>query len=270
MIEQEDTKALVPTAEESVDFYGDELVAVQAEGEVYVPIGVICEYMGLSWPGQRQRIGRDPVLSEALVSICVTHGESLRGPREMLCLPLKYLNGWLFGVNANRVKPELRERVIQYQRECYDILAQAFAARADERRGGSSLAGIREMALAIAAMAEQQMVLEGRVASTEEVARSASERLDRAALVVGEIGRRLKSVEGRIRPDAYITDEQAAEISLRVKALAGLMGGESAHYQSVFAELYRRFGVASYKLIRRAQYEEVLGFLEGWREEVAG
>jgi hypothetical protein len=84
------------------------------------------------------------------------------------------------------------------------------------------------LALAIAQMAEQQMALEGRVASAEEVARSASERLDRAALVVGEIGRRLKSVEGRVRPDAYITDEQAAEISLRVKALARLMGGESA------------------------------------------
>jgi hypothetical protein len=93
------------------------------------------------------------------------------------------------------------------------------------------------MALAIAAMAEQQMVLEGRVATAAEVARSASERLDRAAQLLGEIGRRLKSVEGRVRPDAYITDEPAAEISMQVKALAGLMGAEPAHYQSVFAEL---------------------------------
>jgi hypothetical protein len=129
------------------------------------------------------------------------------------------------------------------------------------------------MALAIAAMAEQQMVLEGRVATAEEVARSASERLDRAALVVGEIGRRLKSVEGgyaKVRPGGHITDEQAAEISLQVKALAALMGGESGHYQSVFAELYRRFGVSSYKLVRIEQYEEVMGFLEEWRSDVAG
>jgi hypothetical protein len=113
------------------------------------------------------------------------------------------------------VKPESRERVIQNQRECFEIL-------------------------------------------------------DRAALVVGEIGRRLKRVEGgyaMVRPDAYITDEQAAGISLRVKALARLMGGESTHYQSVFTELYRRFGVASYKLVRMEQYEEVLGFLEEWRQE---
>jgi hypothetical protein len=125
------------------------------------------------------------------------------------------------------------------------------------------------LAPAIAQMAEQQMVLEGRVASAEEVARGASERLDRAAHVVGEIGRRLKSVEGRLRPDAYITDEQAAEIGLRVKALTGLIGGESGHYQSVFTELYRRFGVASHKLVWLEQYEAVLGFLEGWREELA-
>jgi hypothetical protein len=36
-------------------------------------------------------------------------------------------------------------------------------------------------------------------------------------------------------------------------------------YQSVFAELYRRFGVSSYKLIRQEQYKAVLAFLEDWR-----
>jgi hypothetical protein len=56
--------------------------------------------------------------------------------------------------------------------------------------------------------------------------------------------------------------------SLRVKALARLMGAGPAHYQSVFAELYRRFWVASNKFIPMEQYEGVFGFLEEWREEV--
>jgi hypothetical protein len=47
----------------------------------------------------------------------------------MVCLPLDYIAGFLFGVNADRVKPELRERVILYQRECYRVLADAFFAR---------------------------------------------------------------------------------------------------------------------------------------------
>jgi hypothetical protein len=37
------------------------------------------------------------------------------------------------------------------------------------------------------------------------------------------------------------------------EVLARLMGGEPAHYQSVVTELYRRFGVASYQLIRMEQ-----------------
>lgn len=45
---------------------------------------------------------------------------------EMVMLPLKYLNGWLFGVDANRVKPEIKERLLDYQRECFDVLAKHF------------------------------------------------------------------------------------------------------------------------------------------------
>lgn len=48
------------------------------------------------------------------------------GIQEMLMLPIKYLNGWLFGVNANRVKPEIKERLLEYQRECFDVLNRHF------------------------------------------------------------------------------------------------------------------------------------------------
>lgn len=44
----------------------------------------------------------------------------------MQALPLEFLNGWLFGINVNRVKPELREAVFRYRKECYDVLAEAF------------------------------------------------------------------------------------------------------------------------------------------------
>ena len=39
-------------------------------------------------------------------------------------------NGWLFGIDANRVKPELRATVIAYQRECYRVLAAHFHGKA--------------------------------------------------------------------------------------------------------------------------------------------
>ena len=48
------------------------------------------------------------------------------GKRDMLCLPLEFLNGWLFGVSASRVNFEIREQLIRYQKECYRVLSTAF------------------------------------------------------------------------------------------------------------------------------------------------
>jgi hypothetical protein len=252
-----DSQALVPQEQRTVDFYGDQITAVLVDKEPYIPIRPICEYLGLSWAGQLERTLRDPVLSEMTATIRIKRVEGNREvSRDLVCLRLKYLNGWLFGINATRVREELQEKVIQYQRECYEILAEAFQPR--PLASPTGLVAIRELGLAIAQMADQQIIHEERITFTEK-------RLDRAAEVVGDIGKRLRAVEGRIRPDRYITDEQGAEISIQVKSLAALLGG---HYQTVFMELYRRFGVASYKLLRIEQYELVLDFLEEWRQTV--
>lgn len=125
----------IPTEERSVDFYGESIAAMRVNlagrEEVFVPIRPICDYLGLAWSAQRLRILRDPALSEAVQGVIVTitpsrYGGRGAGPQTMLCLPADYLHGWLFGVNAGRVKPELREKLIRYQKECYRALARAF------------------------------------------------------------------------------------------------------------------------------------------------
>lgn len=162
---------LIPIEERNVDFYGDEitmaLVQMEQRTQLYVPLRPICTYLGLSWSGQRERTARDPVLSQEVRFVRVTR-TNLGGNPEVLCLPLEYLNGWLFGVNATRVKPELREKVIRYQRECYRILWQAFQQEARSVAEAPSVAlaalqQIRNMGLAIAQMAEQQMEMEQRL-----------------------------------------------------------------------------------------------------------
>jgi len=101
-----DESALVPVEQKVVLFYEDEITAVQMEdGTVYVPVRPLVERLGLSWGGQYERINRDVVLSEVASSVRVTRTEEERQfTRDLLCLPLGYLNGWLFGVNAARVK----------------------------------------------------------------------------------------------------------------------------------------------------------------------
>lgn len=270
---RDEEKALIPIEERQVHFYGDPLTAVLVqEGElaqVYIPIRPICDFLGLSWGSQRNRINRDPVLADAAMSVFITNTDiapTSRRPHTsaMLCLPLRYLNGWLFGVNASRVRKELSDRVIRYQKECYEVLANAFIERPlpAESPTITSLQQIREMGLAIVQMAEQQIEFERRVGATEN-------RLDRAAVVVGELGRRVTSLERRLSPGSIISDEQAAEVQTAVHALGMMLTEQDKsknQFQGIFHELHRRFGVSSYKLIPQDRYAAVLAFLQEWSE----
>ena len=117
--------ALVPVEQKTILFYEDEITAVRTgDGRVFVPIRPIVERLGLSWSGQRERINRDRVLSEEVATVRVTRTEGDRQiARELSCIPLDYLSGFLFGISADRVKLEFQEDVIRYQRECYKVLS---------------------------------------------------------------------------------------------------------------------------------------------------
>ncbi len=266
-----DETALVPIEERQVEFYGDEITAALVEttgqGTIYVPLRPLCDYLGLTWSSQLQRIKRDPVLSEMQTVVVIN---TVQGPRETICLPLEYLNGWLFGVSASRVNPALREKVIRYQRDCYKVLSNHFQGEAAIDRSGpapsAGLLQIREMGLAIVKMAEEQIELERNV-------NRAHSRLDQAAIVVKALDQRLTTVEKKLNPARLITDDQASEVSQAVKALADYLKSKDAsknHYQSVFTEIYRRYGVSSYKNIQVDQFADVLKFLEEWRSAGAG
>jgi hypothetical protein len=110
--------------ESRINFYGDELLVVLVEsgGElrVYTPIRQFCEYLGLNWPGQYQRIQRDDVLvSEIMIVPITTTPLPVRGQRDSyptVCLPLVLLPGWLFGIAPSRVKPALAPKLHRYRK----------------------------------------------------------------------------------------------------------------------------------------------------------
>ena len=82
---------------------------------------------------------------------------------------------------------------------------------------------------------------------------------------------RLPSLELSLSEGTFIPTAKATELSERVKALAALMterGSKDNHYQGVFADWLRRFGVSSYKTLTNEQYAAVMTFLEQWREVV--
>src|SRR6188768_4309236 len=89
--------ALAPLREQTVDFYGDRIPVAQAEdGELYVPVRPLITFLGLDPAAQRRRIARDNVLQARSRLVLFTGADGFR--RDMLCLPLDLLPGWLFGV----------------------------------------------------------------------------------------------------------------------------------------------------------------------------
>jgi len=186
------------------------------------------------------------------------------------------------------VKEELQPKLIRYQREAALVLWQAFkdqllvedvVVESADDQAILQLQQIAEMGRAIVRMAEQQIELQrqqsalnGRMDAAARVIRGVQGTLD---TVVGQLARvdvRLGVLEDKVHPAAYISDAQATEISNKVKGLGELLSRQQAgknHYQGIFAELYRRFGVSSYKLIRQEQYTGVLAFLEEWRQASA-
>ncbi|MDF2419187.1 hypothetical protein GWP85_16980 [Acinetobacter beijerinckii] len=89
----------------------------------YIAMKPICENIGLNWDGQRQRIKRNHVLNQGAVIITAP---SSSGEQDYVALPLGMLNGWLMGVDANKVRPEIKDTLIKYQLECYDVLYKHF------------------------------------------------------------------------------------------------------------------------------------------------
>jgi hypothetical protein len=102
----------------TVPFHGTELFIVEHNGEPYAPMKPIVEGMGLSWQGQHEKLKSNSArwgIKEILIP-------SIGGLQEMICLPLRKLAGWLMTIYPNKVKPELRDKIVMYQTECDDAL----------------------------------------------------------------------------------------------------------------------------------------------------
>ncbi|OCG68524.1 hypothetical protein A9G39_02715 [Gilliamella sp. Imp1-6] len=107
-----------------VQFHNQQISILNHNNKPYVAIKPICENIGLDWEAQRQRIKRNEILNSTAFMIKVVAKDGKN--RDVLCLPLGYLNGWLAGIELSRVNPEIKPILKQYQLECFDVLYNHF------------------------------------------------------------------------------------------------------------------------------------------------
>lgn len=269
-------ESLKPKREQVVDFYGDPIPVAQLEnGEVYVPLRPLTNFLGLDASGQRQRVTRDRVMSGRVRQVLMrgTDGKIY----EQLSLPLSMIPGWLFGISTSRMKPELQDKLDLYRAECFDVLWRAF--RSDILPADSSLPTnltaaeqILQQTEALYKLALQQVELERQYRIMAEYTRGFIQdtrgQLGSHTAALADHEQRLVGIELRLDPAASITDAQAAEIALAVKNVAYALEGGSGSYGKVYSEMYRRYRISSYKNLPRAKYDEVLDWLSRWYEEI--
>ncbi|EIG2437349.1 phage antirepressor Ant, partial [Escherichia coli] len=88
-------------------------------GEPYTPMKPIVEGMGMDWASQFTKIKQRFKTSIVKITMQLPGDEQCR---EIICLALRKLAGWLQTISPNKVRPEIRDKVIQYQEECDDVL----------------------------------------------------------------------------------------------------------------------------------------------------
>lgn len=103
---------------------GVDIVTVERNGEIFVPIKPICDAIGIDPKVQRRKLQEDEFF--ASTGVIMTSVAADDKEREMYCIRLRDVYGWLATINPGKVAPEAREAVARYRRECYDVLYEHF------------------------------------------------------------------------------------------------------------------------------------------------
>ncbi|GKJ67448.1 TPA: phage antirepressor N-terminal domain-containing protein [Klebsiella pneumoniae] len=101
-----------------VPFNGQQVLTTMAAGIAYVAMRPIVENIGLDWAAQFVKLKKQ----SKKFGCCDIATPSKGGIQKMLCIPLKKLNGWLFSINPEKVRADIRDKLIQYQEECFTVL----------------------------------------------------------------------------------------------------------------------------------------------------
>jgi hypothetical protein len=288
---------ILPVEQRTVDFNGTALVALRDNhGTIWVPLRRLCEAIGVAFTNQIKKIQSDPVMSEHIVTlpIVLSDGRTF----EMECLALKYVRAWLFGINANRVKVEIRDRLLAYQREVIEVIDRAFTpASAESGLDDTMIRAMRDNAL-------QQAQLWEMVLGERQRLRRAEQALDEIDEQMGTFGQllyrhddtlrhvlndlnRLRAEQSAITarftditrllpaPNDFITPEEKAALKALVDDVVaaahhkGVRLGQGRNdYPAVWDAFKRRFDLAKYDELPRTQYADAIEWLKAWLDRI--
>ena len=105
-------------------------VVVTVSGKDMVVGKPVCDAIGVDDRAQQRKLENNPQFSCGLITATGTDGKSY----EMWAIPLEEVAMWLCGINANRVKPEIKDALISFQKFCQMELYLAVTGQAGSHK----------------------------------------------------------------------------------------------------------------------------------------
>jgi hypothetical protein len=255
---------LAPVEQETISFYGHELVAVRLEdGRIAAVLRWLCEGMGLDVQAQMRRIQRKTVLREDLVQVRVSTPGGLQA---MPALVLHGLPGWLYGVDETRMSSdEARAGVVLFQREATDVLYRHFSQAPAQLAAPSSLVPAEQIEkptrppegsdpLTMAQYHRDMAAWLEWQADIEQWRGSIESRLE----TVEEVSRLVPEILSRLGPET-LSPEHLATLKATVKRLHEVSG---LAYPTINYDLAQAFHVGKVEQLLEEQWSAVLRWLQ--------
>lgn len=111
----------------SIIINGTEIFVISNGNEKRVAIRPICEALGVDYSRQLKKIKEDEILSSVMGLTPTTGADGKE--YKMQTLDLVFVFGWLFTINPENVKPELKQIILNYKKECYLALFDVYTKR---------------------------------------------------------------------------------------------------------------------------------------------
>jgi prophage antirepressor-like protein len=102
----------------TLEFNGKNITVIHNEGKWWVAIKPICDALEVEYTRTFKNLKEDEILGQLLAEQPMVASDGRT--REMLCLPEKFIYGWLFSIRSE--SPALKK----YKLVCYDILYNHF------------------------------------------------------------------------------------------------------------------------------------------------
>jgi hypothetical protein len=133
------------TLELTIEQYKFEVPVFEQDGRSWVGLHPLCDALGVDRGSQSRK-----VTQSEFIRVCHMALPSLGGNQKTLCLDIDCVGEWIFGINPNKVKPEIRDRMITFRQKLQHVLYAAVTGHVDPNMISTLVKEIQELRIIVA------------------------------------------------------------------------------------------------------------------------